>query len=65
MKIQHVFALLVLNALPALASAQPPTAILLKPERLFDGVSGEAQTGKIVLVKDNKIMVVAGNDVGR
>jgi imidazolonepropionase-like amidohydrolase len=37
------------------AVAQPEAAILLKPDRVFDGVAAEAHVGWVVLVKGEKI----------
>lgn len=43
---------------PALALAQPEPPILLKPDRVFDGVSAEPHAGWVVLVKGEKIAAV-------
>lgn len=40
---------------PSTLAAQTPPAIVLKPDRVFDGTSGEAHVGWVVLVKGDKI----------
>jgi imidazolonepropionase-like amidohydrolase len=46
--------MLLVSALPL--RAEPPSTVLLKPDRVFDGTSGKAQTGWVVLVNDRKIV---------
>ena len=52
-------AALLLLFLPAFAQAQP---ILLKPDRVFDGLAGPAHPGWVVLVKGDKIAAVGPAD---
>lgn len=54
--------IIVLLAAPGAASAQAPRALLLVPDRVFDGVSPEAHRGWKVLISGDRI-VAAGPDV--
>ncbi|MBM7116678.1 metal-dependent hydrolase family protein [Archangium primigenium] len=56
---------LLLGASPSVARAQPsasasPRAYLLRPARVFDGVSAQAQEGGVVLVRGERIVAVGG-----
>lgn len=53
-------ALALLLAAPGVAQAQP--SILLKPDRVFDGLAGPAHPGWVVLVKGDKITAVGPAD---
>ena len=46
---------LLMFGLPSVARAQPETAILLKPDRVFDGTTNIPHAGWVVLVKGEKI----------
>jgi imidazolonepropionase-like amidohydrolase len=56
MKSTAVFAFLF--ALAASAAAQRPSAVLLKPDRVFDGIETEAHAGWAVLVRGDRIAAV-------
>jgi imidazolonepropionase-like amidohydrolase len=48
-------ALILINAAPALALAQAPPAVLLKPARVFDGIAAKPHEGWVVLVRGERI----------
>src|SRR5262245_28164603 len=50
-----LFTLLALTAIPRSALAQNSQTILLKPDRVFDGLSEKAHDGWAVLVRGEKI----------
>lgn len=51
-----------LLGLPAAEPPSPPRLILLRPDRVFDGVSAEVHTGWAVLIKQDKIAEVGPAD---
>jgi imidazolonepropionase-like amidohydrolase len=55
------FAVLHLNVFAA-EPASPPRLILLKPDRVFDGISSQAHAGWVVLIKWDKIAEVGPAD---
>ncbi len=55
-------ALLVLLALPSPLFAQADPPVLLKPERVFDGLGGPAHRGWVVLVKGDRIAAAGPAD---
>jgi imidazolonepropionase-like amidohydrolase len=46
----------VLCGVPSLASADAPSSVLLKPARVFDGVTPNAHAGWVVVVRGNRII---------
>jgi imidazolonepropionase-like amidohydrolase len=48
-------ALISLAAVPALAPAQPPRPVLLKPARVFDGIAAKPHDGWAVLIRGERI----------
>lgn len=50
--------LLILAALAVVGAASPPTAILLKPDAVFDGIEAMPHAGWQVLVQGDKIVAV-------
>ena len=53
---------LVLLVAASTTFAQPDAAILLKPERVFDGTTGPPHAGWVVLVTGGKIAAVGPAD---
>jgi imidazolonepropionase-like amidohydrolase len=50
------FSAVVLSCLPSLVLANEPTSVLLKPARVFDGVTPDAHEGWFVFVRGNRIV---------
>ena len=59
---RQYFAILLALLAPSTLAAQPAPAIVLKPDKVFDGVSGSAHTGWVVIVKGEKIFLAQEAD---
>lgn len=52
------FAVFLTALLPTVTVAQSPSLILLRPDRVWDGVTAEAHTGWVVLIQGNRVASV-------